>query len=190
MPGERLRLFVAVDVPIEQREKLAAAISERRSRLEGARWTKPENQHITLKFLGWVDSSRLEDVSNALEPVGRSHRAASLSLAGLGAFPSERRARVLWVGFDDPDGLLPSLATATDRALAPLGFERESRAFSPHLTLARLKRPASVSALVTEPFDAGTCPFVVNHLALYRSYLHPQGARYEVLRTYPLGQVA
>jgi RNA 2',3'-cyclic 3'-phosphodiesterase len=188
MPDERLRLFVAVDVPTEQLEWLAAALAPRRSLLEGARWTKPENQHVTLKFLGWVDAPRVDDVSAALEPVGRSHRAASLSLTELGAFPSERRARVLWVGLDDPAGLLPSLAAATDEALAPLGFEPESRAFSPHLTLARLKRPASVSALVTEPFDAGTAPFVVNHLALYRSYLHPQGARYEVLRTYPLGQ--
>ncbi|MDQ4058058.1 MAG: RNA 2',3'-cyclic phosphodiesterase [Actinomycetota bacterium] len=188
MPGERLRLFVAVDVPTEQREALAAALAPRRSRLEGARWTKPENQHVTLKFLGWVDSARLDDVSAALGPVGRSHRAAPLSLTGLGAFPSERRARVLWVGLEDPTGLLPRLATATDEALAPLGFERESRAFSPHLTLARLKRPASVSDLVIEPFDAGTRPFVVNHLALYRSYLNPQGARYEVLEAYPLGR--
>jgi RNA 2',3'-cyclic 3'-phosphodiesterase len=185
---ERFRLFVAVDVPTEQLQRLAAALAPRRSLLEDARWTKPENQHVTLKFLGWVDASRLDGVSAALEPVGRSHRAASLSLAGLGAFPSERRARVLWVGLDDPAGLLPSLASAADEALAPLGFEPESRAFSPHLTLARLRRPASVSALVTEPFAAGTPPFVVKHLALYRSYLHPQGARYEVLEAYPLRQ--
>jgi len=188
MPDERLRLFVAVDVPTEQLERLAAAVAPRRSLLEGPRWTKPENQHVTLKFIGWVDAPRLETISAALEAVGRSHGAAPLSLAGLGAFPSERKARVLWVGLDDPAGLLSGLAAATDGALAPLGFEPESRAFSPHLTLARLKRPASVSALVTEPFDAGSAPFVVNHLALYRSYLHPQGARYEVLRTYPLGQ--
>jgi 2'-5' RNA ligase len=130
----------------------------------------------------------LDEVSAALEPIGRAHRTASVRLTELGAFPTERRARVLWVGLDDPAGLLSSLATATDEALSPLGFERESRAFSAHLTLARLKRPASVSALMDEPFDAGTPPFIVDHLALYRSYVHPQGARYEVLERYPLGR--
>ena len=177
-----------MDIPTDQLETLAAAVSPRRSLLEGARWTKPENQHVTLKFLGWVDAPRLDEVSAALEPVGRAHRAAPVRLTELGAFPSERRARVLWVGLDDPAGLLPSLATATDEALSSLGFERESRAFSAHLTLARLKRPASVSALMSEPLDAGTPAFFVDHLALYRSYLHPQGARYEVLERYPLGR--
>lgn len=179
-----------MDIPSDRLETLAAALSPRRSLLEGARWTKPENQHVTLKFLGWVDGPRLDELSAAIEPRGRAHEAAPLRLTELGAFPSERRARVLWVGLDDPAGLLVSLATAIDDALSPLGFERESRAFKPHLTLARLKRPASVSALVAKPLDAGTLPFVVDHLALYRSYLHPQGARYEVLKTYPLGRAA
>ena len=103
-----------MDIPSDRLETLAAALSPRRSLLQGARWTKPENQHVTLKFLGWVDGPRLDDVSGALEPVGHAHQAATLSLTELGAFPSERRARVLWVGLDDPAGLLVSLVTAID----------------------------------------------------------------------------
>ena len=97
------------------------------------------------------------------------------------------RARVLWVGLDDPAGLLAALARDLEAALVPLGFEAEPRAFTPHLTLARFKPPASVAGVLSDEPRVTAPSFEVGHLALYRSHLHPKGARYEVLATIPLG---
>jgi 2'-5' RNA ligase len=189
MSSERLRLFIAVDLPPDLLEDLNTTLAPVRARpeVESARWTVPANQHVTLKFLGWVDAGVLDGVAGTLASVAFSHEPATISLAGLGAFPSEMRARVLWVGLDDPAGLLAALARDLEAALVPLGFEAEPRAFTPHLTLARFKPPASVAGVLSDEPRVTAPSFEVGHLALYRSHLHPKGARYEVLATIPLG---
>ena len=189
MSSERLRLFIAADLPPDLLEDLDHSLAPVRARPEvkSARWTVPANQHVTLKFLGWVDEGALDGVAGTLASVATSHEPSTISLAGLGAFPSERRARVLWVGLDDPAGLLAALAQDLEASLVPLGFEAEKRAFTPHLTLARFKPPASIAGVLSEVPGVAEPSFEVGHLALYRSHLHPKGARYEVLGTIPLG---
>ena len=189
MSSERLRLFIAADLPPDLLEDLDHSLAPVRARPEvkAARWTVPANQHVTLKFLGWVDDGALDGIAGTLSSVATSHEPSTLSLAGLGAFPSERRARVLWVGLDDPAGLLAALAQDLEASLVPLGFEAEKRAFTPHLTLARFKPPASIAGVLSEVPGVAESSFEVGHLALYRSHLHPKGARYEVLGTIPLG---
>jgi RNA 2',3'-cyclic 3'-phosphodiesterase len=187
--SERLRLFIAADLPPDLLEDLNHSLAPVRARpeVESARWTAPANQHVTLKFLGWVDAEALDGVAGTLAAVATAHEPSTISLAGLGAFPSERRARVLWVGLDDPAGLLAALAQDLESSLMPLGFEAEQRAFTPHLTLARFKPPASLVGVLSEQPRVAEPRFEVGHLALYRSHLHPKGARYEVLGTIPLG---
>jgi RNA 2',3'-cyclic 3'-phosphodiesterase len=187
--SERLRLFIAADLPPDLLEDLHESLAPLRARPEfaSARWTVPANQHVTLKFLGWVDSELVDGVVTTLESVASSHEPSTLTIAGLGVFPSERRARVLWVGLEDPAGLLAALAADLEPALAPLGFEAEKRAFTPHLTLARFKPPASIVGVLSEEPRVAEKSFDVDHLALYRSHLHPKGASYEVLGTIPLG---
>jgi RNA 2',3'-cyclic 3'-phosphodiesterase len=187
--SERLRLFVAVDVPVGLLEALNDSLAPLRARTEvtSARWTTPANQHVTLKFLGWVDADALDPVTATLVSVASSHEPSTITLAGLGAFPSERRARVLWAGLDDPAGLLSALASDLEAALVPVGFKAEKRGFTPHLTLARFKPPASIAGVLSEEQGAAPARFDVDHLVLYRSHLHPKGASYEVLGTIPLG---
>jgi 2'-5' RNA ligase len=187
--SERLRLFIAADLPPDLLENLNESMAPLRARPEfaSARWTVPANQHVTLKFLGWVDAQKLEGVATTLESVASSHEPSTIMIAGLGAFPSERRARVLWVGLDDPGGLLAALAADLEAALEPLGFGTEKRAFTPHLTLARFKPPASIAGVLSVEPRVGEPRFDVDHLALYRSHLHPKGASYEALGTVPLG---
>ena len=185
MSSERLRLFVAADPPPDLLEALDESIAPLRSRPElvSARWTVPANQHVTLKFLGWVEAGTVEPIVNSLATVASSHEAATITLTGLGAFPSERRARVLWAGLEDPAGLLAALASDLDASLGSLGFEPETRAFTPHLTLARFKPPASVAGIPSEVPGVAEPSFEVDRLHLYRSHLHPKGARYEILRS-------
>jgi 2'-5' RNA ligase len=186
--SERLRLFVAADPPPDLLEALDESIAPLRSRpeLASARWTVPANQHVTLKFLGWVEAGTVEPIVNSLATVASSHEAATITLTGLGAFPSERRARVLWAGLEDPAGLLAALASDLDASLGSLGFEPETRAFTPHLTLARFRPPAPVAGIPSEVPGLAEPSFEVDRLHLYRSHLHPKGARYEILRSLEL----
>src|SRR5262249_58718867 len=100
------------------------------------KWVRPENLHLTLKFVGETETGKLRLIREALSIV-HSRTALELKFGGLGFFPDKKRPRVFWVGIDAPLEL-PQLAVAVDAALAGLGFPRETRAFVPHLTLARL----------------------------------------------------
>ena len=184
MSTDRLRLFVAVPIPEAQLEVLDRAVEPLRMRLPDARWAALANQHITLKFLGWTEARLFDEVRSVVNDVAAEYAPAPVSLAGLGAFPSPRRARVVWAGIDDPGGLLRALASSLDDHLARLGFEPEKRAYTPHLTLARIKHPKAVNldsiSVVTDPWPAAT-------IELFRSHLSPRGARYEVLSSESLG---
>lgn len=183
--GGRLRLFVAVDVPPHLLTAVEEAIAPYRSELTQARWVPRQNQHVTLKFIGWVADHHEGAVRARVEETAAAHGRATLSLEGFGCFPSRRRARVLWVGLADPARLLEALAGGLDRAFEPLGVPREERSFVPHLTLARFKQPQTVPDL-PEPLQGERASFEVSRLSLYRSHLSPRGARYEALATFPL----
>ena len=185
---KRIRLFVAVEVPEHQRRALNEAMGDVRDPAWGGRWTTPAAQHVTLKFLGWTPSDRVEAVGSAIEIVARSNRGAPVALGAVGAFPSMRRARVLWVGLEDPAELLARLAADLDRAMEPLGYAVEQRAFTPHLTLARFKSPVRLEGLVPVRPWGRLDPFDIAAVTLYRSRFHPSGARYEALSSFPLGE--
>jgi RNA 2',3'-cyclic 3'-phosphodiesterase len=184
---ESVRLFVAVHVPPDELERIERETEHLRSSLGGARWMQRSNQHVTLKFLGRSPVDRVSAIQEVVEIVARSHEPGECRLTQLGAFPTTRRARVLWVGLDDPMSLLPALAGDLDRALEPLGFPAEARPFHPHLTLARFKVPERVEEHLVALTEPGRS-FAVTGIDLMRSHLHPRGARYESLRRFPLGR--
>jgi 2'-5' RNA ligase len=181
----RVRLFVAATIPDELLQRLARSSEPLRRRWPAARWTDPANQHVTLKFLGWADAGMLDDVHAACRAVASANAPAKLSLGELGAFPSARRARVLWVGLEDPAGLLARIARGLDESLEPLGFPGEKRAFTAHLTLARMKTPVGVGEWPDVEIDP--TPWTSRTVTLFRSHLSPKGARYEALDEIPLG---
>lgn len=198
---EQLRLFVAVTLPPEARDALAEVIGRlRAANLRGVRTVAPEGVHITLKFLGNVDAGRVSELSEALTGAAHGAMPFRLALRGLGAFPDERAPRVLWVGVAVDTGLsggteaLGTLARRVDDACAGLGFPRERRAFSPHLTIARLRDSASdadrrraADALAAIGLD-DPGGFEVDAMHLIKSTLTPSGARYETLHSVPIGQ--
>jgi 2'-5' RNA ligase len=179
MAGDKLRLFTAVRVPRAQLVWLDEAVADLET-VPGARWTGVDNQHVTLNFLGWVPEDLLGDVTAAVDAVASRHAPARLSIGDLGAFPRERRARVLWAGIVDPEGLLPALAADLGDGLRSVGYEPEDRPYTAHLTLARLKTPRSLDGLL-KPLRPRPEPFVADRVTLFRSRLSPSGARYEVV---------
>jgi RNA 2',3'-cyclic 3'-phosphodiesterase len=180
-----LRLFVATDVPSEVRQRLADAVRPWHGRVDGARWVSPDNWHVTLKFLGSVYPRLVDWVTDQIRAAARAGEPLTASLSVLGAFPSPRRARVLWAGLEDPSGQFASLAGTLD-GLLEREFEPEKRAFTPHLTVARFNQQGPLPDTLLAA-DVRSEPFPVEHLTLYRSYLQRPAARYEPLGRFPFG---
>lgn len=180
-----MRLFVAVDVPDGLREAIDRDVVEvLRPVLPEARWTRPEGRHLTLKFLGEVADERVDDVRAGLRAAVAGEAPFRAAFSEVGGFPNLRRPRVLWVGVGQGAEELARVAASVDRTLVDLGFEAEKRPFTGHLTLARFKVPKPVGDL--PPVLAPEEDFEVSEITLFRSQLHPKGARYTVLERFPL----
>ncbi|MDE2803151.1 MAG: RNA 2',3'-cyclic phosphodiesterase [Chloroflexota bacterium] len=188
--AEQLRLFVAVTLPAEARDVLAGVIARlRAAELRGVRTVAPEGVHITLKFLGNVDAVRVPALSDALDAAAAAAAPFALALEGVGAFPAAGAPRVLWAGVTGETEALAALARHVDEECSGLGFPRERRAFSPHLTIARLRDTATVedrrqaaealTAVGLERSDG----FRVDEVHLIKSTLTPLGAVYESMHT-------
>lgn len=181
-----MRTFVAVFPPPEVREALVGAARE--LPVAGpVRWARPENVHLTLKFLGDVGKENLLGrVAEALKAVCGRHEPFEAEPSVFGAFPSAGRARILWAGIDEGSDRLRGLAEDVEASMEPLGFEREDRAYTPHLTLGRARaRPVVLEALETSL----TVPnFTVRNVELVQSVLGGAGVAYSTLATYPLSE--
>lgn len=186
-----MRCFVAIPLPAEVKARVGAVEVEARRRCGDAdvRWTAPASLHLTLKFLGNVAPERLSAVRDGLDRVVGGVRLPVLSLAGLGAFPQPRRARVLWLGVTDGAAALVDLAAAMDQGLAALGFEPEPRPFTPHLTLGRVRAPrggADLRGALAACGDATAGSWKPEAVVLYESSLRPGGAVHEARAVWPL----
>lgn len=179
-----MRLFVAVDIPGELRNAIESEVVEPlRGRVEGARWTRPEGRHLTLKFLGNVDDDRVGAIAEALRIAADGHVPFDASFGDLGGFPTSGRPRVLWIGVDRGAEQMSALAGAVESALEPLGFEPEGRPFRGHLTLARFPQPRRIDV---PEVPVRLRAFPVREITLFQSRLHPKGARYMPLEHFPL----
>jgi 2'-5' RNA ligase len=184
-----VRLFAAIDIPDRAKEAVVDAIEPWREHLPGGRWVKPENWHVTVKFLGRTWPRLVDWVHERCREAAVAVRPFRLGLDGLGVFPGPARARVLWAGLDDLDGGLRALAAAAEAGLAK-EFPTEKRPFSAHLTVARFNPPIPMREHADELSRAtiDTQPFRVGELVLYCSHLSPRGARYEPLERFPLSR--
>ena len=183
-----MRAFVAVFPPSETQEALADAA--RGLPVVGkVRLTPPSNIHLTLKFLGDVSQEDLGRLAEALEPVRERHEPFEASISGFGAFPSPRRARILWAGIGEGAAELRALARDVEESLEPLGFEREDRTYVPHLTLGRARgRPVALETVETVESPSLVPEFFVCHAELVESVLGGAGAAYSTLAAYPLSE--
>ena len=151
----------------------------------------PGNLHLTLRFLGAVPETRIDSVAGALTDAGREAGPFEARIHGVGAFPSAGRPRVVWAGVTDGASQMIELAQRVDVALAALGFPRDDRPFSPHVTLGRVRRPRRNPTLTDALESATTREFgrvPVPSASLMRSELGPRGARYTELAKMRLGR--
>ncbi len=189
-----IRAFIAINTSAEIADRLRAISGDLQKSLRSApvRWVPVENIHLTLKFLGDVSLSNLEMLKKMLASTALEHSAFDFSAGDLGAFPSLRRPRVIWVDIRAPHELL-ALQRSIDNETARLGYPREDRPFSPHLTLGRISRNASSDDLrqISEALSGFKVGYVgaakVTAVHLFRSDLDPHGAVYTVIYSAPLG---
>jgi RNA 2',3'-cyclic 3'-phosphodiesterase len=178
-----MRAFVAVFPPPEVRRE-ALSWARRLLSDDRVRWTRPENVHLTLKFLGDIRGEALGGIGVALGEVCAEHAPFDAVLAELGTFPSTRRAKILWIGIGAGSDRLRALAADVDDALAPLGFECEKRPYVPHLTSGRVRgRPLNFDLAS----GAGGMRFRVKRVELMESTLAAEGATYRTVGDFALG---
>jgi 2'-5' RNA ligase len=179
-----VRAFVAIFPPPEIQTAVVGALEPVQRPGNKIPRVRPENIHLTLKFLGSVQEETLGNLCATLKETCAVHEPFDIGLARLGAFPSARRARILWAGVDAGSDRLRALTADLESALAPLDFEREKRAFTPHLTLGRVRcRPANFNDL---PTTMGDLRFRVRHIELTESTLSSEGATYRTIEAFRL----
>jgi RNA 2',3'-cyclic 3'-phosphodiesterase len=143
-----MRLFTAVTLGSTLEAQATAAIERLKALAPKARWVNPEGVHLTLVFLGDVDPAQLPAIGDALTPVAGHHVPFTLTLEGGGCFGAPRHPHVLWTGVGGDTAALGALQAEVAAVLEPLGFPRERRLYTPHLTLARSKEPRGDAALL------------------------------------------
>ena len=186
---ESWRVFIAIELPPSLRQRLKSHIDHLRLAVpEGrASWTREKNLHLTLKFLGDSPLTKVERLSQATQRAANKIGPVEMIIGGCGAFPTNRKPRVLWIGIEDPSGQLALLHQALEDECAQAGFAREQRPFHPHSTIARVRQPQSSGRLAEAHkelgFDGETV--VVSDLALIRSELRSEGSRHTVVASHP-----
>jgi 2'-5' RNA ligase len=181
-------MFCAFELP----ESLRSRIEEHSRKLREAvpeavaSWSRPENIHLTVKFFGSVERTRVDAISVALERVSKAFAAFPIVVGKSGVFT--RRAEVLWIGISDPSGTLLELQQQLENECAREGFPKEARVYRPHLTIARLRKPqhARLLAQTHLDMDFSSAEVMLSELVLFRSELSSKGSKYTAISRHRL----
>lgn len=184
-----MRAFIALEVAPAVKQAAGQVIGALKPTGADVKWVRPENLHLTLKFLGEVDLGLVPGIVAALKGACQGRPPLGLRLEGVGAFPKPSRPNVIWLGLAGAVDRAAELANAIERAVAPLGFEPEGRAFKPHLTIGRVRRgrgkkkiPAADTTELARALAGQPGPepleFTADTVSLIESTLKPTGALY------------
>ena len=197
-----LRAFIAIQLSGDLKCQIGSVQAELKREISGSGrggkgvkigWTQPEGIHLTLKFLGDIQETQVEALREVLHKAAASARPFSLEARGLGAFPNPRAPRVIWLGLhgsNDDMAELQRLQAAVEGGAAGLGFAKEARAFTPHLTLARIRdrvEAGALEAVLTAQQNRVVGEFTASSVELIKSELRPSGAVYTTLVEVPFG---
>ncbi len=178
-----MRLFVGIELP----ETIRRALGLLRGGIRGAKWQRDDQFHLTLRFIGEVPPSHVDEIVGAL--AGISFSPFALRLSGVGLFGNGHQPRLLWAGVKDA-APLRHLARKVNHALERIGIEEEHRKFAPHVTIARFARRAGpVDEWIGQHRDFSLPPFPVSHFSLFESHLLGEGARYEIEARFPASDI-
>jgi RNA 2',3'-cyclic 3'-phosphodiesterase len=180
-----IRAFIALELPPSVISLLRRMQENLKSKGLRAKWVRPENIHLTLKFLGNINPGDIDKICGAMMDAASDFMAVHLVARGVGIFPSIKRPRVIWVGLGGQLQLLVNLQRALEDNLAALGFKKETRPFKGHLTLGRFKKnvnPNIIRQIVAEYANRDGEEFPVSRIVLFKSDLKPTGAVYSQIQ--------
>jgi len=184
------RIFCAVELPDSVRAQLRDHVRQLREAVPdaSASWTRVENIHLTFKFFGNVAIDRIPKISAAGERAIKKFHAFPIDIGKTGVFPNPRRAQVLWIGVSDPSGKLSELQRELEKECAKEGFEKEDRAYRPHLTIARLRKPEGAKRLADAHLNMDFEPaeITLSELIVFRSELSSKGSKYTAISRHEL----
>ncbi|BCB96540.1 RNA 2',3'-cyclic phosphodiesterase [Dissulfurispira thermophila] len=183
-----IRCFIAIDMSENIKNAIADVIKKCGLTLKGVRWVLVENIHLTLKFLGDVEEDLIPEIEKELASICKRHNVFKINIRGAGAFPNFKYPNVLWIGIDQSEEL-KGLYEDIEKSMSALGFEREDRRFSPHLTIGRVKDRKGIESVIKELYtfkDTFFGSIEVNEVLLMRSVLKPTGAEYSKIADFKL----
>jgi 2'-5' RNA ligase len=185
------RMFCAFELPGALRTRINDHAKRVREAVPDATasWSRPENIHLTMKFFGNVDHVKVPVISDAAARAVKEFSPIQLQVGKTGVFPRPSRPQVLWIGIDDPSGALLKLQQQLENEFAREGFPQEDRAFHPHLTIARIRKPHDGARLALTHLEMNFHPVTVtlNELILFRSELSSKGSKYTAVSRHSLG---
>ncbi len=186
-----MRLFLAIELPQEVKDRIDELQSELRPRLSSARWVPPSNVHVTLRFLGETSAAVADRLGERLEREPMRQAPFVLKFRGVGAFPSSARPRVLWVGIHEAPEALFRLQSLVEEAARAEGFPRETRSFEPHLTIARFRHPdPALASLLSTMGEPSLGQMTASELVCVESRLSPAGASHRALGRFEIARTA
>jgi 2'-5' RNA ligase len=185
------RIFLAIEISEEAREICALHVERLRTRFPDVRvgWERPEKMHVTLKFLGNTSDEVLARLKTRSNEVAREQSTFSTALAWPGVFPNRSQPRILWVGLEDAERRLERIHKSIDKVCGELGYKPDTKRFTPHITIGRVREPRTASALALAHLETDIQPvqFNVPKVVIYESRLQSTGSVYEPVASLPLG---
>ncbi len=181
---EKLRLFIALPLTSELRRRLEVITESLSEKISGVRWSKTENIHLTLKFLGDIEEKKVSAIKQVLQKVAARHGPFELNVGELGVFPGFRKPRVIWAGVREEGESLKLLVQDLEQSLARMGFKREKREYSPHLTLGRVKvthAPPELREIFSSRGAESLGRLRMDVILLIKSTLTGEGPVYEII---------
>lgn len=180
-----MRGFIAFEVPLHVKVNLSKAIHTMSSKMDGVKWVNDAGLHITLKFLGEIEEGMAGRIREGLAYLEEKYSPFTLVLGGVDAFPSKKKARVIVVGLKNGIDIVGNIFNDIENNLEELGFGREKRAYTPHITLGRRKIPAPLLEKTIARVDE--MEFLVDSMVMFRSTLTSKGALYDPVWKIKLG---
>ena len=188
--SEKTRCFIAIELSREIRDTLDKIKDELKKTIYGVKWVKSDNIHLTLKFIGYVEEEVVEKIKDILNDIAKEKEPFKIRLSSAGAFPTPERPRVIWLGIDEGAKESTDITNLIEEKLEPLGIEKKSRPFHPHLTLARDKFLKDKSSVKTAFASLKIPPteMSASKITLFQSTLTREGPIYTILHEVGLGK--
>jgi len=183
-----MRVFIAIELPQAIKDSLNSIQEKLKTSGADVKWVRPQNIHLTLKFLGEISEEQLAKIKTTLDNTAKDKKKFSIRISSLGAFPKINSPRVIWVGIDKGDREIQELAKALEERIEKIGIPKEDRSFSSHITIGRIRSNQARDKLVAtlksleNHFKETPQELVVQRISLFKSTLTPQGPIYEVLK--------